>query len=166
MAIVQSAAVETEPRKIVTADDQIRIGLVVPEKNVVARIERLDEIVFEQQRFAFRARDGGFDLRHMRDHVLRARRLPDGLLEVRRDAFAQVERFPDVQYFALGVEHTVDAGQVRQASDGFSGVEHVEPKRRSGVRNTSAAQRASKCWSIASKTARNISGVRRPVCVL
>ena len=110
---------EAEPGKSAPGHDEIRIGLVVPEKDVVARAERLDQVVLEQQRLALGARDRRLDGRYVRDHHLRAGRDTRGLLEVRRDALPEIERLADVQHFPGRIEHAVYTGKVRQAGDDF-----------------------------------------------
>ena len=41
------------------------------------------------------------------------------LLEIGGDALPEVERLADVEHLAGGVQHAVDAGQVRQPRDDF-----------------------------------------------
>src|SRR5687767_4280811 len=115
MLVVKRSAMKTEPRIRVPGHYEVRIRLVIPEEDVVARAERLDEVVLEEQRLAFRARDRRLHARDVRNHDLRAGRDARRLLKVRRDALAKIERLADVQHFAGRVEHAVDARQVRQA---------------------------------------------------
>ena len=63
---IKRAAMEAQLRKRIARDADVRIALVVAEQDVVARLVRLDEIVLEQQRLAFRAGDRGFHSRDLR----------------------------------------------------------------------------------------------------
>src|SRR3546814_6419210 len=51
------AAIVGNARGPVTADAQIRIRLVVAKKNVVARLEAFDQIVFEKKRLGLRSEE-------------------------------------------------------------------------------------------------------------
>ena len=106
-------------------DREIRIGLVVAEKDVVARRQALDEVVLEEQRLAFRARCRNLDRGHLPDHHLRARTVR-GLVEVRGDALLEVARLADVERLAALAEHAVNPRQIRQAFDEFLRVEHSD----------------------------------------
>ena len=55
MLAIERAAMEPQLRIRIAGHADVRIALVVAEQDVVARLERLDVIVLEQQRFAFRA---------------------------------------------------------------------------------------------------------------
>src|SRR6185437_9863747 len=70
---VERAAMEAKLRKRITGQADVRIALVVAEEDVVARLERLDEVVLEQQRLAVRAHRGGVDPRDLRNHRRDAR---------------------------------------------------------------------------------------------
>jgi hypothetical protein len=59
---------ETELRRIVAGDHQVRIRLVVLEQDVEARLVRLDQAVLEEQRLGFVADDGRLDAADVRDH--------------------------------------------------------------------------------------------------
>jgi hypothetical protein len=95
MRLVELAAVEAELRERFAGQANERIALVVAENDVVARLVRLDQIVLEQQRFAFGTRDRHFDARDLGDHRFGAWMVLS-LLEVIGDAFFQVARLPDV----------------------------------------------------------------------
>src|SRR5690606_5995916 len=77
-----AATVIGDARYIVAAEHQIGIRLVVPEKDVVTRLQTLDEVVFQQQRLGFGARDGYLQPYDPRHHM-RDARTAEGLLEIR-----------------------------------------------------------------------------------
>jgi hypothetical protein len=108
----------------VAGELQIRIRLVVAKQDVVARRERLDQIILEQQRFGFGPRDRGFNFANARNHHRDARR-KQCLREIARHAFSQVARLADVQHVALLVVIAVHARQMRQLSQAFFRVENV-----------------------------------------
>ena len=94
-------------------DLQIRITLVVAKENVVARVERLDQVVLEQQRLGLGANDRRLHPNDLADHVADARAAVV-LLEVARHALAQIARLADVEHRVLRVEIAVHAGQAGQ----------------------------------------------------
>jgi hypothetical protein len=134
MRSVELAPMESQLRKLLARDADVRVALVVAEQDVVARLERLDQVVLEQQRLAFRTRHGRLDTRDLADHH-RDPGLVRALLEVVRDPFPQVARLADVERVAGGVEHPVDARPMRQRRDELARVERrrvagVAPRRR------------------------------------
>ena len=62
------AAIETNLRKCASCDHDVGIALVVAKQHVVARCQRLDEVIFKQQRFGLVVRDGGVDGRDVGHH--------------------------------------------------------------------------------------------------
>ena len=115
---VLSAAVGAAPivgnlREGVGAELQERVGLVVAEQDVEAGLQRLDQVVFQQQRFGLGADGGGVDLHHAGHHLGNAR-AGQRLAEVRAHPLAQVPRLAHVQHGAGCVLHPIDAGQRRQ----------------------------------------------------
>ena len=131
---VEAAAVEAQLREPVAGEAHVGIALVVAEEDVVARFLRLDQVVLEEQRLAFRARHRRLDARDLREHHGDPR-LVRTLLEVARHALLQVARLADVERRAGGIEHPVDARAVRQRRDQLS---RVERRRRRGGRFTGA----------------------------
>ena len=103
-------------RLVRTRDLQVRIALVVAKQDVVARVERLDQVVFKQQRLGLGAHHGRFQPRDLADHVAYARSAVV-LLEVAGDALFQVARLAHVEHAVVGVEIAVDARQRRQRGD-------------------------------------------------
>ncbi len=120
-APVDRAAVVGHAREGMLGELQVRVGLVVAEHHVVARRQRLDQVVLEQQRLGLGARDRRLDAHDPLEHVGDAR--PDALVEIGGDALLQVARLADIKGGAGGIEHPVDAGQVRQSIGGGTGVE-------------------------------------------
>ena len=97
------------------AGDQDRgKGLVVAQKNVVARTEPLDEVRFQQQGLGLGVRGDELEPARFRDHPPDTQALPFGP-GVGRDALLQVLGLADVKNLALAVQHPVDAGLGRQA---------------------------------------------------
>ncbi len=106
---VDGAAVVGHARERVGDQAQVRIALVVAEQDVELRVQRLDQVVLEQQRLGLGAHHGGLEPRDAADHVADARAAVI-LLEVAGDAALQVARLAHVQHGAGDVEVAVDAG--------------------------------------------------------
>jgi len=107
-------AIVGNTRKVMPGQYDIWIGFVVPEKDVVTRLQGLDQVVFQQQCFSLGARDSHFDTGDMRHHQADARR-DIGFLEVGGDAFFQLPGLADIQHLAPAIEHAVNPRQQRQA---------------------------------------------------
>ena len=120
-AAVDCAAVVRDAGKLVVRELQIRIRLVVAEGDVVTRRQRLDQAVLEQQRLGLGAGDRRVDARNARQHVRGPG--PDVPVEVSCDALLQVARLADIERGPSGVQHAVDARQMRQAVDHAARVE-------------------------------------------
>ena len=100
-------------KRMVFRQHQPRIGFVVPQHDVVARLQPLDQVGFQQQRF--RLGMGGHDLHGGRVHHHPPQPLLQPVdLRVVRHPFAQGAGLADVQRLALRIQHTVDAGGERQ----------------------------------------------------
>src|ERR1044072_5731264 len=95
MRLLELSAMEAQLRKLLAAQTDVRVALVFAKDDVVARLMRLDEIVFEKQRFAFVARDRRLDSRDLPDHRCRLG-LVIAFLEIARDALLEVARLADV----------------------------------------------------------------------
>ena len=95
-------------------DLEVGVALVVPKQNVVLGIERLDQVVFKQQRLGLRTHHGGFHADNFAHHVADARTAMV-FLKVAADPFFQVDGFAHVQHHAVRVKVAVNAGQRRQA---------------------------------------------------
>src|SRR2546425_6483682 len=77
VGLVHRAAVEAKAWKFPAAQHQVGRGLVVAEQDVVARRERLDEIVLEDQGFGLGAGDRDLDVGDLRQHHRDTRPRPD-----------------------------------------------------------------------------------------
>ena len=91
-------------------DLEVRVALVVAEQDVELGVQRLDQVVFQQQRLGLGAHHRGLHAHDLADHVADARAAMV-LLEVAGHPALEVERLAHVQERALGVEIAIDAGQ-------------------------------------------------------
>jgi hypothetical protein len=123
VAPVLGPAVKAQARIAVAGDHEVRIGLVVAKKDVVARREALDVVVFKQQRLAFGARHRDLDRRHLRQHHLDARACRV-LGEVGGNALLEIPRLADIEGLAAACQHAVDARKIRQPGDKSFRLEH------------------------------------------
>ncbi len=103
---------------------QLREGMVLPEQdvgkgfvvaigNVVARLQPLDQVGFEQQRLDLRRRRDEQHLGRVGDHARDALGEPAGL-RVGRNPLLQALGFADIKDVALLIEHAIDARRVGQ----------------------------------------------------
>ena len=113
---------KAELRVRITGKADVRVALVVAIQDVVARLEGLDQVVLEEQRFAFGAHRRRLDARHLPDHRGDPRFVA-ALLEIARDPLLQVARLADVERGTRRIEHPVDAGQMRQRRNELARVE-------------------------------------------
>jgi hypothetical protein len=100
----------------VRRDLQVGVALVVAEQDVVARLERLDQVVLEQQRLGLGTHHGGLHAHDLRDHVADAGAAV-ALLEIVGNPLLQVARLAHVEHRARRVEIAVDTRQLRQGRD-------------------------------------------------
>ena len=107
---VAGAAMECQPW-IVLATGQVNIwvAFAVAQKNVVARLQRLDQLRLQQQRLALGARHGDIDTSDLRHHRGDARLHPR-LQEIAADALLEIAGLADIQQLTGRVEMTIDAG--------------------------------------------------------
>ena len=115
--LVHRAPVIHHARRIAIGDFQIRIRFIIAEQDVVARLQRLDQVVFQDQRFRLAVRDGRFQARDALDHHGDAG-AGQVLLKIAGNALLQVARLAHVQHLVGSIEVAVHAGQVRQFGDG------------------------------------------------
>ena len=97
------------------ANEDIGEALVVAQRHVVAGLELLDEIGFEQQRLGVRF---GGDEHHragLGDHAGDAGRLALGR-HIGGDALLDRARLADIEHLALGPDHAVDARPERRVA--------------------------------------------------
>jgi hypothetical protein len=90
-------------------DQDVREALVVAQKDVVARLQLLDEVLFQQQSFKLCPRGQEHHRRGLMDHPGDAAGMARGAGVV-RDAGLQVARLADVKDLGRRVQHPVDAG--------------------------------------------------------
>ena len=96
-------------------DLEIGVAFIVPEKNVELGAQRLDEVVFQQQRLCFGAHHGRLHAHDLANHVAGACTTMV-LLKIAGHPPLEVERLAHVKQRALRVEIAVDARQRRQSS--------------------------------------------------
>jgi len=95
---------------------QVRIAFVVPKQNVEPGVQRLDQVIFQQQRLGFRAHHRGLHSRNFGHHVADAGATMV-FLKIAGHPLFQVARLADIQDTAITVKVAVDAGQRRQCGD-------------------------------------------------
>ncbi len=105
-------------KRLVERDREKRIGLVVAQANVEARLVLLDELVLRQQRLGLGGDEQALDLVDARHHLDRAARRARalGVREVPGHALADRFRLADVDDLARLVAKEVDTGAVGQAA--------------------------------------------------
>ena len=113
LAVARAAVLEDLRRGVVARDQDVGKRLVVPQQDVVAGAEALDEVGFEQQRLGLRAHGHELHRRGGGDHAGDAVGVVAGA-RVARHARLQVARLADVDDGAAGIDHAVDAGRARQ----------------------------------------------------
>ena len=112
-----AAAVEGQPGEVLVVGEQdVGVGLVVAQLDVVGGPGLLDEGLFEQQGLGFAVGDGDFDVGHLVDHG-QASGVEGCAAEVAADAVAEVGGLADVDDFAGAVLHLVDPGPAGEAGD-------------------------------------------------
>ena len=102
------------PRIGVVDDLQVRVALVVAEQDVVARRQRLDEVVLQQQGLGLAAHHRGLEPGDARHHLANARAVMVAL-QVAGHAPLEAARLADIEHLILGVDPAVHARQRRQA---------------------------------------------------
>ena len=112
------AAMPADPRERLLlrglADIDVGERLVVAQDDVERRPVPLDHVAFEQQRLDVARRGDHLERPGERHHALQAGAQRGGL-GIGRDPLAQRLGLADVEHLALGIEHAVDAGRIRQA---------------------------------------------------
>ena len=73
MLFLNRAAVVRHSCKLVGYQLQIRITFIIPEQDIKTRIERFDQVVFQQQCLGLAAHHRGFHTRNFGHHVTDAR---------------------------------------------------------------------------------------------
>ena len=110
-----SATMHRQPRVRVAAQKDKRIGLVIAQQNVVARLIQLNVVVLKEQRFRFRMRYGDINVVYKCDQRFG---FTGGKVaaEIAGKAFLQIFRLTDIDNRTASIVHTVDAWL---AGDGF-----------------------------------------------
>ena len=83
------------------------------------RLVHLDEVIFENQRFFFGARDDGFEVGNQLHHLARERRMAAIFGEIRAHAIFQIARLADINHFARAVFVQIHAGRIGQGGEFF-----------------------------------------------
>ena len=98
---------------MVGGDDDIRKRFVVPQQDVKARPQALDQVGLEQQRLGLGAGDDEFQRPGRRDHALNAGVEP-GRPRVGTNAVPDILCLADIEHVAARIDHAVDAGLRRR----------------------------------------------------
>src|SRR5471032_639538 len=114
---IHRAAIVDHARRVAAGDLQVGIRFIVAEQDVEARVLRLDQVVFQDQRLGLAVRDRGLQPRDALDHHGDAW-AAEVFLEVVRDALLQVARLADVEQLVVDVEIAVHTRQVGQLGHG------------------------------------------------
>ena len=96
-----------------TAELEVGVALVVAKQDVVLGVQRLDQVVFQQQRLGLGTHHRGLHAHDAAHHVADARAVVR-LLEIAGHALLQVPRLAHVEHAAVSVEIAVHARQRRQ----------------------------------------------------
>jgi hypothetical protein len=119
-AVALDAARDHHAREgLVDRQFQVRVLLVILERDVVARLVLLDEVRLKHQRLDLRVRDDELKVGDAADELAGLRVVPAPRLEVGADAVAQILRLADVDDLARVVLVQVDAGRSRQGGELF-----------------------------------------------
>src|SRR5271165_2838838 len=104
----RAAMLDKRRRRVAGAAENIWEAFVVPEDNVVARSQLLDEVGLEQERLSL-GLGGHEDKRaRLRDHPRDPARLALGH-HIGGDALLDRARLADIEHLALGADHSIDA---------------------------------------------------------
>ena len=94
-------------KRMILGQNQPGIGLVVAQHDVEARLQLLDQVGFQQQRFGFGVGGDDFHRHGFRHHAAQTfRQAAD--LGVGMDPAFQAARLADVQRVALRIQHAID----------------------------------------------------------
>ncbi len=123
-AILPQASSDVDAREALGEREfHVGIRLVVAQQDVEARLLLLDEMVLEGEGFLIIGDDDVVDIDRLTDERAGLRIFPSSLVEVGRDAGAQVLRLADIDDFAFGVLVEVHAGGSGDSTD-FGGKIH------------------------------------------
>ena len=96
-----------------TGQLEVGIAFIVPKQDVEFRVQRFDQVVFQQQRLGFGAHHRGLHPHDLRHHVADTGAAMV-FLEIAGDPLFQVARLADIQHAARSVKVPVNTGQGRQ----------------------------------------------------
>ena len=102
---------------VVQGDGEVRVGLVVPVPDVVARLVLLDQRVLEKQRLHLAGHDDPIDAPRGRHQRLRPREEGGRCAEVVRHPLADAARLADVEHPTVCVSEQVHARTIRQLGE-------------------------------------------------
>ena len=136
-------------RLVICGDQDIGKALVVPQQDVEARLEPLDHVGFEQQRFGLGLGAHEFHADGRRDHALEPHFETIGTSIV-GDARLEVAGLAHIHHLALGIEHAINARRCGQgAHEASDNIGTARRRRRNvGHERGVGARRAgnSRCW--------------------
>ena len=117
-------AVHRQARVGVAAEENKRIGFVVAQQYVVARLIELDVVMFKQQRFRLRMGDGYVNLLDLRDERFRftGRKIAT---EIAGKTLFKVLRFTDIDNRTASIVHPVNAGLAGHGFQKCTGFKHI-----------------------------------------
>ncbi|MCG3162075.1 MAG: hypothetical protein JMDDDDMK_03304 [Acidobacteria bacterium] len=104
------ARLENAREVFVDRELQVRVGLVILEHHVVARLVQLDQVRFQDQGFGFGVGDDELEIRDARDKFLRFGVHRARTLKILAHAVAQVLGLADIDDLALRVLVKIAAG--------------------------------------------------------
>ena len=102
-------------RDMVRRDQNIREGFVIPQQHVEPRLQLLDVIRLEQQRFRLGLRRHEFHRRRFGNHPRDAARMPNAA-RIIRDPLFEAFRLPHIQHRARIINHTIHARHIWQCA--------------------------------------------------
>ena len=73
MWLYMIATVKSDLWKLARRHHNVGVAFIIAKQHIVFRRERLDQIIFQQQRFRFAAGNSGFDILDLRHHMRGAR---------------------------------------------------------------------------------------------
>ena len=107
--------VHREPGMGIAAQKNKRVGFIIPEQNVIARLIELNIVVLKQECFCLRMGDGDINILDERDQRFS---LTGGKVaaKIAGEAFLEIFRLPHVDNRTASVIHAINA---RLAGHGF-----------------------------------------------
>ena len=109
LAAICFTAINLQTRVFVFGQANIRVALVVPEQNVVARVEIFNQVVFKQQCLAFGAGIGNFDLMNI-SYQRQCFCRKSAVAKIAGQTVFQIFGLADIDHLTIGIHHAVDTG--------------------------------------------------------